>query len=309
MTVDIHSLSGAYAVDAVDDAERAAFEQHLAGCPACQQEVAELRAAAGRLAADSVTPAPPSLRASVLRAIAEVRPLPPIVPPASTASSGDATPDPTPTPDPATPAAGPDPAAIDRLPSPAADRRGRGGRRRRRGFRAFGHDGAEVDGSAHGPAEVVALRPPTRHRSTPAVRWVVGIAAALLVIGGLAWVTGRSRSADDRPTAADRVLAAADAHTYRTQVDGVSVRVVVSESLDQSVVVADDLADPSADEVYQAWYQRPGEGMVAAGQIAAHDTTVLAGPVRGAEAIGITVEPAAGSPEPTSDPVALVPLT
>jgi hypothetical protein len=29
---DIHSLSGAYAVDAVDDVERARFEAHLATC-------------------------------------------------------------------------------------------------------------------------------------------------------------------------------------------------------------------------------------------------------------------------------------
>ena len=44
---DIHALSGAYAVDALDDIERARFEQHLAECADCRAEVAALREAAG----------------------------------------------------------------------------------------------------------------------------------------------------------------------------------------------------------------------------------------------------------------------
>ncbi|MFC6343639.1 zf-HC2 domain-containing protein, partial [Nocardioides hankookensis] len=46
---DIHALVGAYAVDAVDDLERAAFERHLAECADCRDEVASLREAAGLL--------------------------------------------------------------------------------------------------------------------------------------------------------------------------------------------------------------------------------------------------------------------
>ena len=42
MSPDLHHLSGAYAVDALDDAERTSFEQHLAGCADCRAEVAEL---------------------------------------------------------------------------------------------------------------------------------------------------------------------------------------------------------------------------------------------------------------------------
>ena len=44
---DIHALSGAYAVDALDDIERARFERHLAECADCRAEVASLREAAG----------------------------------------------------------------------------------------------------------------------------------------------------------------------------------------------------------------------------------------------------------------------
>ena len=79
MSSDIHALVGAYAVDALDDLERAAFERHLAECPACQQEVAGLQEAAGLLGTLASTAPPASLRDSVLAGIATVRPLPPEV--------------------------------------------------------------------------------------------------------------------------------------------------------------------------------------------------------------------------------------
>jgi len=64
--IDIHALAGAYALDALSDIERAAFARHMAGCPACELEVAELRETAARLA-DPVTAAPPPrLREAVL---------------------------------------------------------------------------------------------------------------------------------------------------------------------------------------------------------------------------------------------------
>jgi len=78
MNADLHHLSGAYAVDALDDAERAAFESHLLGCADCRAEVAELTAAGHSLAALTEATPPPSLRASVLSGISQVRPLPPL---------------------------------------------------------------------------------------------------------------------------------------------------------------------------------------------------------------------------------------
>ena len=62
MSADIHGLSGAYAVDALDSDERAAFEEHLAQCPECQAEVASLREAATQLATTTETQPPASLR-------------------------------------------------------------------------------------------------------------------------------------------------------------------------------------------------------------------------------------------------------
>ena len=83
MSTDLATLTGAYAVDALPDDERTAFEEHLASCEDCAQEVRELRAAAARLgAAESATP-PPELKQRVLAQVSRTRQDPP--PPASLA--------------------------------------------------------------------------------------------------------------------------------------------------------------------------------------------------------------------------------
>lgn len=82
--LDMHALTGAYAVDALDDIERARFEAHLDHCADCRAEVAELTATAAMLGTDDVAP-PPALRDAVLAGIETVRPLPPLT---STSGSG-----------------------------------------------------------------------------------------------------------------------------------------------------------------------------------------------------------------------------
>lgn len=77
---DVHALSGAYAVDALDTEERARFEEHLRGCATCRTEVDELRGTAALLAADADVAPPPALRDAVLAGIESVRPLPPRAP-------------------------------------------------------------------------------------------------------------------------------------------------------------------------------------------------------------------------------------
>ena len=78
-SADIHALSGAYAVDAVDDIERAEFERHLATCADCREEVASFRATTVQLASLMDATPPERLREQVLRDIAKVRPLAPAV--------------------------------------------------------------------------------------------------------------------------------------------------------------------------------------------------------------------------------------
>lgn len=74
---EIHALSGAYAVDALDPAEKAEFEAHLAACATCQDEVASLREATAVLAETTAVAPPPALRDRLLAEVRTVRPLPP----------------------------------------------------------------------------------------------------------------------------------------------------------------------------------------------------------------------------------------
>ncbi|HET9007027.1 MAG TPA: anti-sigma factor [Actinomycetes bacterium] len=61
MSSDLHTLTGAYAADALSETERLAFERHLGACPACDQEVRELTETAARLGAVVALPPPAAL--------------------------------------------------------------------------------------------------------------------------------------------------------------------------------------------------------------------------------------------------------
>jgi anti-sigma-K factor RskA len=246
MNADIHGLSGAYAVDAVDPEERRAFEQHLAQCPECQAEVASLRAAATRLSAISESEPPPALRASVLAAISTVRPLPPLEPPV------------------AAPVALPDADSV-----------------------------------------VVPMR---RRRSL--MPWLVAAAAAVVLgVGGLVWSPWNSGADHGQLTATEQVLRASDAQRLQKTIGGARATIVRSVSLGKAVIIADNMPAAPFGKDYQLWLDIPGKGMVSAG-IMPHDakptlTMPLEGDAAKATAAGITVEPAGGSPAPTTTPIAL----
>ncbi|MGW4778924.1 anti-sigma factor [Streptomyces filamentosus] len=82
---DAHTLAAAYALGALDDDERRAFDTHLQTCEACRQEAAEFEATTARLAAAVSQPPPAAVKAQVMAAVDGVRQLPPRVPAASTA--------------------------------------------------------------------------------------------------------------------------------------------------------------------------------------------------------------------------------
>lgn len=77
MSTDVHTLSGAYAVNALDPREAAEFEEHLDQCAACREEVTELQHAAAQMGAAEATMAPASLRSRVLAEAQKVPQLPP----------------------------------------------------------------------------------------------------------------------------------------------------------------------------------------------------------------------------------------
>jgi anti-sigma factor RsiW len=77
----LHELSAAYALDALDPQEREEFELHLSTCPACREDVAAFTETAAALAYAAPPASPPArLRADILRRAAEDRPAAVVLP-------------------------------------------------------------------------------------------------------------------------------------------------------------------------------------------------------------------------------------
>lgn len=79
---ELHTLAGAYALDALPEADRARFERHLARCRACAREQRELREATARLAGAVAADPPAELVERTVAAAARIRQLPPDTGPA-----------------------------------------------------------------------------------------------------------------------------------------------------------------------------------------------------------------------------------
>ncbi|MFF0743613.1 anti-sigma factor domain-containing protein [Streptomyces sp. NPDC004111] len=119
----------------------------------------------------------------------------------------------------------------------------------------------------------------------------------------------QASAAQQRAEQLAAVLAAPDAKVTTGKVaDGANATVVLSRRLNRAAFVASGLPQPPAGKVYQLWFNDGGT-MRAAGLLnpaARADSVLMDGQVGTASGMGITVEPAGGSPAPTTDPVALM---
>jgi anti-sigma-K factor RskA len=143
--------------------------------------------------------------------------------------------------------------------------------------------------------------------------------AAFAALGGVAvWQHQEARDAREEAQRSQRqaeelasVLAAPDASVSTAKLpEGARGTVVVSRDRNKAAFLTSGLPKPPQGKVYQLWFSDDGT-MRSAGLMdpAATDNAVLMdGPVNAASGMGITVEPAGGSSEPTSDPLALVNL-
>lgn len=80
MTIDLHHLAAAYALDALDDEERIAFEAHYPTCEICAADVVDYRETAALLASAEAVAPPVDMEDRVMGAISRVRQIPPMVP-------------------------------------------------------------------------------------------------------------------------------------------------------------------------------------------------------------------------------------
>ena len=265
MSPDLHHLSGAYSVDALDNGERSSFEQHLSECAACQAEVAELSATAHSLGALAEQAPPASLRASVLAGIAQVRPLPPLVRDdvAEDAASDDTT-----------------PWSPRHAAGPSST--------------------VPIGGEAAVTTEGARVIPLFRRTST----WIAAAAAAaVLAVGGVAW--GPWSSDQPSYTAVQQVERAADSTTVTKHAGQAVATLAYSRSLDRSAISVTGLPAAPAGMVYQLWYINADGARSAGFLPADDGSgqAVLQGSLTGADQVGVTVEPDGGSPQPTTQPV------
>ena len=71
--IDVHHLAAAYALDALDDRERSAFESHYGSCAVCHGDVQDFRETLTQVASSLAAAPPPSLKARVMAEVATTR--------------------------------------------------------------------------------------------------------------------------------------------------------------------------------------------------------------------------------------------
>ncbi|WP_168216903.1 anti-sigma factor [Cellulomonas sp. Y8] len=270
-------LLGAWALDALDDAERARVDDLVARDPDAAREARSLRETAAVLGEAVAVAAPDAVRLAVLAEVERTRqedaaaasvpesePVHPAAAPTAPAPAAPATP----------PAPGAPPRSARPAGTPARSTRPAGRRARRRWSTA-----------------VAAL----------------AVLAAVAVPSTVAWRQAeRAAEAEARADRITALLAEPGAQVVSAPVTsgGTAVAVVTA---DAALVTASGVDAPGADEVYQLWVMRDG-APVSAGTTGVTDGTlqIRTDVYRTGDALALTVEPEGGSEQPTSEPVVVL---
>jgi len=277
MQREMNSLVAAYVLDALPPDEREVFEAFLDGSPTAAQEVAELLSVSAVLGAvDTAAPAP-GLRESVLSAVGRTRQLPPI----TRRSNAERTPG---QPVPAQP--------VPAQPVPAQP----------------------VPGQPV-PAQAV----PVTRRRRAAVRVAAAFAlAAVLVLGVVVGIQAdrlaearRETQAAQGALALSSVTGQADLQTRTSAVaSGGTATVLSSARAGRGVVLLAGVTTLATDKTYELWLIDAAGKPRPVTTFATDNTTAtvdFAG-FRSGDSVGLSVEPAGGSPTgaPTTTPVLAV---
>ena len=268
-------LAAAYALDALDADERAAFERALVDSPELREEVDAWTGSTRHLAEQVEPVAPPSSVRERLMAGLDSAPQVTADAPAPASAEVSSTSD-------------------DPLPTPRAD---------------------EVDtpppagaprSAPVGPAEETARR---RWFQRPGAIIAAAAAAVVLIAGvvlGIGW-PGPNGWGAQREMA--RLAAAPDAQSQVHEVaGGGEVTLVSSAEQGRSAVVLEGLPELAADQTYELWYiDEAGADPAGTFDVRGPETwRVLDGTFSPGVVIGITVEPAGGSPQPTTEPIVAI---
>ena len=242
---DLHSLSGAYALDAIEAGpERDRFTRHLSRCQSCASEVRGFREVGTALAFAAAAEPPAELRTRVLAAAARTRQLPPEV-------------------------------------------------------------------STH-------ARPRRTRARVPWVPWLSGVVATASVVVAVLFGLAQAHTRDElnqvraENQAISLLLSAPGAKllTHEVTHGGVATVVLAADRHELAVVTTGLPALPSG-QVYQLWLigkpKTVSAGLLPAAKNGQTPPVLATGVVKG-DTLGLTVEPAGGSAQPTTTPILALPL-
>jgi len=259
-------LTGAWSLDAVSDAERAEFEAHLLDDDDARAEATELSDTAALLGA--AVPAETPSPELKTRLMEAIEGLP--------QTEGER----------------PAPEAVPALATSST-----------------------ADPTSASTRETVASRstsPEGRvYRFTRRTAAMFALAAALLVgltVGGIA--VRDALSVSPQTTAISAIRNADDVRTARASVTGGgTAELVWSASQHRSALSVDGVAKPASGKTYQLWYIDADGRATSAGTFtrgSGDQSVLLSGRYSSGDTIGLTVEPAGGSDQPTSAPVVAI---
>ncbi len=338
---DLSLLAGAYALGALNAEDARRYEHYLAEREEARTEASQLEDTAARLGLASLEVQPtPALKSNLMALIAVTPQLPAIAPEDAPAdgsaqqvssstqkreSDGSAvTPQVVQASDAAATDSAPDNAAIAPVrPLHAAGSPQSAPEGRSTSAPAAGQSGA----SGSTPSRPTAARPTSSAQSKAQARWfqkpVAFLAAAAAVVAvflGASSLTGMLNNGNQVQQALALASINAQPDVQRSTVpltanddggESSTATLVWSENIGQSVLLVNGLEQLPDDKVYELWYI-DGEGSpISAGLFtipdSGHTYSVLDGEMTAGATVGVTVEPAGGSKQPTTQPVIAIP--
>lgn len=156
---------------------------------------------------------------------------------------------------------------------------------------------------------VTALAQRSRlRRIAPPMAMAAAIAAAVLGLGGFIAEHERAEDLEADRTRFTTLMTADDATTTDGAVaGGGTLRVTASPTRDAAVVVGSSLAPLNAGRTYQVWRMQDGKP-TSVGLLGRGSGVLYVDGIEDTDAFAVSVEPAGGSDQPTSEPIALAPV-
>ena len=274
-----HESTGTYALNALDTAERREFEDHLAGCGTCRDEVAVFGETAAALSLMDLATPPDSLRTNILAAIRTTPQL---------SVDGERI-------------------AVEAPVATNGSRRAEQSRRAASSGPRRAMPEPDVPEGPQRPVDELAAR-----RQRRWTRLLTGLVAAMVALalglGGVVYSLVQQRQAQvAQVTLEDQLYAAPDARTITVPLEsGGQVTFIASKQLNRALFIGTDLPDPGPDNRYQLWTGTGNPtvpdgitGVARDNQVADTDSGAklfFSGTVTTADFLAVNVEPAGSTP-------------